>query len=165
MPLPLDWPVWVRHEEAAAYAGWANAFLPTEAQWQRAAYGTAEGTERAYPWGNCTPIAGHHGNFASQRWDASSVAAYPAGESAFGVRDLVGNGWEWTGTPFGPLPGFRQFPFYPGYSAPFFDGEHYVLKGGSPRTDTVFLRRSFRNWFRTDYPYVFAGFRCAYNKI
>jgi formylglycine-generating enzyme required for sulfatase activity len=60
---------------------------------------------------------------------------------------------------FGPFPGFEPFPFYPGYSADFFDGKHYVMKGGSPRTARCFLRSSFRNWFRADYPYVYAGFR------
>ena len=52
--------------------------------------------------------------------------------SAFGVEGQFGNGWEWTSTVFGPLPGFEPFPFYLGYSANFFDGKHFVLKGGSP---------------------------------
>ena len=51
VPLPLDWPVYVSHAEASAYARWAGKALPTEAQWHRAAYGTPEGTERPYPWG------------------------------------------------------------------------------------------------------------------
>jgi formylglycine-generating enzyme required for sulfatase activity len=76
---------------------------------------------------------------------------------------MVGNGWEWTSTLFGPFPGFEPFPFYAGYSKNFFDEEHYVLKGGSPRTASCFLRRSFRNWFRPDYPYVYASFRLVEN--
>jgi gamma-glutamyl hercynylcysteine S-oxide synthase len=163
VPLPLDWPVWVTHQEAANYAGWTGGCLPSEAQWHRAAYGTTESAERDYPWGDSSPIAGVHGAFGLDRWDPCPPSAYPLGASAFGVHDLIGNGWEWTSTPFGPFRGFSPFPFYPGYSADFFDGEHYVLKGASPCTPTKFLRRSFRNWFRTDYPYVFAGFRCAYN--
>jgi formylglycine-generating enzyme required for sulfatase activity len=162
VPLPLCWPVWVTREEAAAYAAWRGGSLPSEAHWHRAAYGTPEGIERRYPWGNASPDPIAHGNFGAHRWNASPVNEHPAGRSAFAVEGLVGNGWEWTSTPFAPLPGFRPFSFYPGYSADFFDGEHYVLKGGSPRTDSVFLRRSFRNWFRSDYPYVFAGFRCMY---
>ena len=51
---------------------------------------------------------------------------------------------------------------YAGYSADFFDGKHYVLKGASWATDEVFLRRSFRNWFQPHYPYVFSKFRCVY---
>ena len=62
---------------------------------------------------------------------------------------------------FGPFPGFEPFEFYPGYSANFFDGEHYVMKGGSARTAGSMLRRSFRNWFQPHYQYVYAGFRCV----
>jgi formylglycine-generating enzyme required for sulfatase activity len=85
------------------------------------------------------------------------------GESRHGVAQTIGNGWEWTSTVFAPFPGFQQFPFYPGYSADFFDGKHFVMKGGSPRTARVLLRPSFRNWFRADYPYVYAGFRMVEN--
>jgi formylglycine-generating enzyme required for sulfatase activity len=74
---------------------------------------------------------------------------------------MVGNGWEWTSTPFAPFEGFAAAPNYPGYSSDFFDGRHYVLKGGSPRTAAPLLRRSFRNWFRPDYPHVYATFRCV----
>jgi ergothioneine biosynthesis protein EgtB len=162
VPLPLDWPVYVSHAEASAYARWAGKALPAEAQWHRAAFGTPEGPERAYPWGD-EPPAAHHGNFDFQRWDPAPVGAYPAGASAFGVQDLVGNGWEWTSTPFEPLPGFKAFPFYPGYSANFFDGKHYVMKGGSARTAACMLRRSFRNWFQGHYQYMYAGFRCVEN--
>lgn len=147
IPLPLAWPVYVSHAEASAFARWSGKKLPTEAQWHRAAYGTPEGTERAYPWGEAPPEASR-GNFHHKRWDATAVDAHPAGASAFGVADLVGNGWEWTSTVFGPLPGFEAFTFYPGYSANFFDGKHFVMKGGSPRTDACMLRRSFRNWFQ-----------------
>jgi formylglycine-generating enzyme required for sulfatase activity len=87
------------------------------------------------------------------------VGAHPGGASAFGVQDLVGNGWEWTQTEFAPFPGFAAMPFYPSYSANFFDGKHYVMKGGSPRTAACMLRRSFRNWFQPHYPYVYATFR------
>jgi formylglycine-generating enzyme required for sulfatase activity len=161
--LPHDWPVYVTWDEAAAYAAWRGAALPTEAQWHRAAYGTRDGIERPYPWGAATPEA-VPGNFNGRRWDPAPVGRHPETASAFGVEDLVGNGWEWTSTPFGPFPGFEPFPFYRGYSADFFDGQHFVLKGGSPRTDAAFLRRSFRNWFRRDYPYVFSTFRCVYNQ-
>jgi ergothioneine biosynthesis protein EgtB len=160
VPLPGSWPVWVSHAEAAAYARWAGKALPTEAEWQRAAYGTPDGPERRYPWGDAEP-GDPHGNFGLRRFDPAPVGSFPKGESAFGIRGLVGNGWEWTSSPFRPLPGFEPMPFYPGYSAPFFDDRHFVLKGASPRTDAAFLRRSFRNWFQPHYPYVYAGFRCV----
>ncbi len=160
VPLPLDWPVYATHDEAQAYAAWVGKRLPTEPEFQRAAYGTPDGDERLYPWGD-EPPGSRPGNFNERRWDPLSVTATPAGDSAFGVAQLVGNGWEWTSTPFQPFPGFQPFSFYPGYSASFFDGQHYVLKGASPRTPAPLLRRSFRNWFRPNYPYVYAGFRCV----
>jgi gamma-glutamyl hercynylcysteine S-oxide synthase len=160
VPLPLDWPVYASHAEAWAYARWAGKELPTEAEWHRAAYGAYNGAERAYPWGD-EPPAPSLGNFDFQYWDPSPVAAFPAGSSAFGVTDLVGNGWEWTRTVFAPFEGFEAFSFYPGYSANFFDNEHYVMKGGSARTAACLLRRSFRNWFQPLYPYIYAGFRCV----
>jgi formylglycine-generating enzyme required for sulfatase activity len=96
-------------------------------------------------------------------WDPVAVGTCSPGDSAFGVADLLGNGWEWTRTLFEPFPGFEQFSFYPGYSADFFDGKHFVLKGASPRTAKCLLRRSFRNWFQPHYPYAYAGFRCVEN--
>jgi ergothioneine biosynthesis protein EgtB len=159
VPLPLDWPVYVSQAEAKAYSRWVGKTLPTEAQWHRAAYGTPEGSERPYPWGVETPNQ-KLGNFDFSSWDPAPVNAFPAGQSAFRVADLLGNGWEWTSSVFQPFPGFRAFSFYPGYSANFFDGEHYVIKGGSSRTAASMLRRSFRNWFQPHYQYVYAGFRC-----
>jgi gamma-glutamyl hercynylcysteine S-oxide synthase len=159
-PLPLDGPVYVSHAEASAYAAWADARLPTEAEWHRAAYGSPEGVEREFPWSAEQPEA-RHGYLDGAHWDPSAVNAFPAGASAFGVEGLLANGWEWTVTPFEPFPGFQPFPFYEGYSKNFFDGLHFVLKGGSPRTDRCMLRRSFRNWFQPHYQNVYAGFRCA----
>jgi ergothioneine biosynthesis protein EgtB len=164
IPLPVSWPVWVSHAEASAFAKWAGKKLPTEAQWHRAAYGTHEGIERAYPWedkgGDSAPDASR-GNFHHQHWDGTPVDAHADGASAFGVFDLLGNGWEWTSSEFGPLPGFEAFSFYPGYSANFFDGKHFVMKGGSARTDACMLRRTFRNWFQPHYSYVYSKFRCV----
>jgi iron(II)-dependent oxidoreductase len=164
IPLPLDWPVYVSHAEANAYARWTGKSLPTEAQWQRAAYGAPEGQSRQYPWGTKSPDA-TRGNFDFSNWDPVSVAAHPAGASAFGVEGILGNGWEWTSTVFVPFPGFQPFPFYRGYSADFFDGKHFVIKGASARTAACMLRPSFRNWFQAHYQYVYAGFRCVSNQL
>jgi gamma-glutamyl hercynylcysteine S-oxide synthase len=161
-PLPLDWPVYVTQGEAEAYARWLGKSLPTEEQFHRAAYGTPLGDERQFPWGDETPTSSR-GNFDFKGWDPEPVHTTAAGDSAFGVSQLLGNGWEWTNSVFGPLPGFQPRKSYPGYSANFFDGEHYVMKGGSPRTAARLLRRSFRNWFRHDYPYMYAAFRCVEN--
>jgi gamma-glutamyl hercynylcysteine S-oxide synthase len=158
--LTLDWPVYVSQAEATAYARWAGKSLPTEAEWQQAAYGPADGHTRAYPWGDESPDA-RLGNFDFHRWDPTPVNAFPEGQSSFGVHDMLGNGWEWTSTVFGPFPGFEPFPFYRGYSADFFDGKHFVMKGGSARTAACMLRSTFRNWFQAHYQYVYAGFRCV----
>jgi iron(II)-dependent oxidoreductase len=160
LPFPANWPVYVSHAEASAYARWAKKSLPTEAQWHRAAYGTAQGTEQSFPWGPAAPESSS-GNFDLRRWDPAPVNAFPTNKSAFGVVGQLGNGWEWTSTQFGPFPGFQAFSFYPTYSVNFFDGKHFVIKGGSARSASCFLRRSFRNWFQLHYQYVYAGFRCV----
>lgn len=160
LPLPLSWPVYATHEQASAYAAWKGMRLMSEAEYQRAAYGSPGGEPRRYPWGNetATPL---HGNFDFERFDPDPVDAHPAGASAWGVHDLLGNGWEWTRTVFAPFPGFEPMASYPQYSADFFDGNHYVLKGASPVTGRELMRPSFRNWFYADYPYAYAKFRCA----
>jgi ergothioneine biosynthesis protein EgtB len=161
VPLPLSWPVYVSLAEARAFARWKGARLPTEAQFHRAAYGTPEGSERSYPWGEEPPDAAR-GNFDFRSWDPAPVGSFPAGESAWGVSDLLGNGWERTSSVFAGFPGFEPMPTYPNYSADFFDGQHFVMKGGSPATDVALLRRSFRNWFQARYRYPYATFRCVW---
>jgi formylglycine-generating enzyme required for sulfatase activity len=141
IPLPLDWPVYVSQAEASAYARWKGRRLMTEAEFHRAAEGSTEG----------------HLDFAG--FDPIAVGSYPP--SAAGVYDLVGNGWEWTSTVFAPFDGFVPMASYPEYSADFFDGQHFVMKGASPATARELLRPSFRNWFRGNYPYVYAKFRTA----
>src|SRR4051794_37922755 len=137
IPLPLDWPVYCTYDEASAYAKWRGMRLPTEAEFLRAACGATVSS-----------------NLDFRCWDP-----IPVDEGAPGIQQMVGNGWEWTSTAFAPFPGFEPFPFYRNYSEPFFDGQHYVLKGASPRTAACFLRGSFRNWFRPSYPYIYATFR------
>jgi ergothioneine biosynthesis protein EgtB len=158
MPLPLAWPVYVSQAEASAFALWRKRRLPTEAEYHRAAFGTPEGRERLLPWGDA-PADPSRGNFDFSNWEPVPAGSRPAGVSAWGVHDLVGNGWEWTSSIFGPFPGFSPMASYPEYSADFFDNQHYVMKGASPATAKELVRRSFRNWFRPNYPYVYATFR------
>ena len=141
IPLPAAWPVYVSHAEASAFARWRACRLPTEAEYQRAAVGSLPGV--------C--------DFES--WDPEPAGTHANGASEYGVEDLVGNGWEWTSSTFGPFPGFRASASYPEYSADFFDGEHFVMKGASPATARELLRPSFRNWFRPSYPYIYATLR------
>ncbi|HZL57712.1 MAG TPA: SUMF1/EgtB/PvdO family nonheme iron enzyme [Bryobacteraceae bacterium] len=142
VPLPLDQPVWVTWEQASAYAGWHGLSLATEAQFHLAAQPTEPDPARD--------------NFGFHSWDPIAVDASNGGSRP---SQMVGNGWEWTRDVFAPFEGFAADPFYPGYSADFFDGGHYVMKGASPRTARLLTRPSFRNWFRPEYPYVYAGFR------
>ncbi len=158
IPLPLTWPVYVTQAQARAYAAWRGARLPTEAEFHRAAFGTPSGEERAFPWGDAAPSSAF-GNFDFKRFDPEPVGINRAGASAWGVYDLIGNGWEWTSTEFAPFPGFEPHASYREYSADFFDGAHYVVKGASPVTNRNHIRRSFRNWYRAEYPYVYATFR------
>jgi ergothioneine biosynthesis protein EgtB len=158
LPLPEAWPAYVSQAEASAYARWKGRGLPTEAEYHRAAFGAPDGDERAFPWG-ADPPDPTRGNFDFQSWEPVPAGSRPAGASAWGVHDLIGNGWEWTATVFAPFEGFAPMPSYPEYSAEFFDGLHYVMKGASPATARALIRRSFRNWFRANYPYVYAKFR------
>jgi ergothioneine biosynthesis protein EgtB len=160
LPLDLTRPVWVSKVEADAFARFRGACLPSEAQYHRAAFGSPAG-ERRYPWGNAPPDA-TRGNFGFHYLHAVPIGLFPAGASAFGVHELMGNGWEWTSSPFEPFAGFQPLSGYPGYSADFFDGRHFVLKGASPITAYRLMRPSFRNWFQPHYPYLFAKFRCVY---
>jgi len=146
IPLPLAWPAYVSHAEASAFARWRGMRLPTEAEWQRAAHGA---------------LPSPTDNFDFRHWDPVAVDATPDSVSTWGVEGLYGNGWEWTSTVFGPLPGFKPFPFYEGYSANFFDGQHYAMKGGSARTAQCMLRPTFRNWFQPRYQHAYSGFRCV----
>ena len=140
-PLPAGAPVYVSQAEASAYAAWKGRRLMTEAEWHRAAEGAAAG----------------HADFAG--FDPIQVGAHPHTASVHGVQELIGNGWEWTSTVFAPFDGFTPMRSYPEYSADFFDGRHFVMKGASPATAGELIRPSFRNWFRGNYPYVYAKFR------
>lgn len=160
IPLPASWPAWVTWAEATAFANWRGSRLMTEAEYQRAAFGTPSGHERSFPWGEDLPD-NSRGNFGGERYEPVPVGSYPAGQSAWGIYDLVGNGWEWTASPFAPFPGFIEMASYPPYSSDFFDGRHFVMKGASPATSRHLIRRTFRNWFRPAYPYMYAKFRLA----
>ena len=170
IPLPAAWPVYVSGVEAEAYARWKGRRLPSETEYHRAAFGMpapdetagcACDREQSLPWGEAhlSPPEVTRGNFDFDQWEPVPAGSRPAGASAWGVHDLMGNGWEWTSSEFAPFPGFRPMASYPEYSAEFFDSHHYVLKGASPATAKELVRRSFRNWFRPNYPYVYAKFR------
>ncbi len=147
--------------EAEAYCRWAGRRLPSEAEWEIAAAqeNTDAGRRRRFPWGEEPPRA-EKANLDWQALGCADVAAHPAGDSAFGCRQMIGNVWEWTASDFLPYPGFVADP-YREYSAPWF-GTHKVLRGGCWATRSRLLRNTWRNFYRPDRRDVWAGFRtCA----
>jgi len=147
--------------EADAYCRWAHRRLPTEAEWEFAATTPRQGNgcKRRYPWGDEPPEAGR-ANLFGVRAGVADVAAFAAGDSGWGCRQMLGNVWEWTADWFGPYPGFVRDP-YREYSEPWF-GNHKVLRGGSFATRGSLLRGTWRNFFTPERRDVFAGFRtCA----
>jgi iron(II)-dependent oxidoreductase len=150
--------------EARAWCAWAGRRLPTEAEWELAA-GTAPvgdgtpGGKRTYPWGEAEP-APERANLDARIGQPVDVGAFPAGDSAWGCRQMTGNVWEWTADAFYPYPGFVIDP-YREYSAPWF-GYHKVLRGGSWATRGRLLRNTWRNFFMPHRTDVISGFRtCA----
>ncbi len=119
----------------------------------------ASGRSTRYPWGDADPTP-ERANLGQRHLRPAPAGSYPAGESPLGVRQLIGDVWEWTSSDFLPYPGFVAFP-YREYSEVFFGPDHKVLRGGSFAVDAVACRGTFRNW---DYPVrrqIFAGFRTA----
>ncbi|HET7399920.1 MAG TPA: ergothioneine biosynthesis protein EgtB [Intrasporangium sp.] len=160
-PLPDDEPVQhVCWYEAEAYARWAGRRLPTEAEWEKAASWDPEaGAKRRFPWGDSPPTP-ERANLGQRRHRPAPVGSFPAGASAVGALQMLGDVWEWTSTDFAGHPGFCTFP-YAEYSEVFFGTAYKVLRGGSWATDPLVCRNTFRNW---DYPVrrqIFAGFRTA----
>jgi ergothioneine biosynthesis protein EgtB len=146
--------------EADAYARFVGKRLPTEEEWEKAASWDAElNRKRLYPWGECEPEA-YTCNFNAHSGGPTPVGQYQAGSSPYGCHDMSGNVWEWTSTWFHPYHGFTAYP-YEGYSVPYFDQQHRVLKGGSWATRRHILRSTFRNWYQPWVREIFAGFRCA----
>jgi ergothioneine biosynthesis protein EgtB len=164
VPLEPDLPViHVNWYEAEAYCRWAKRRLPTEAEWEMAAScepsndgrGVAS-RKRAYPWGDEPPTL-ERANLDWREGGCVAVSALAAGDSAFGVHQMIGNVWEWTATDFGPYPGFAAGP-YKEYSAPWF-GDHKVLRGGCWATRSRLIRNNYRNFYKPDRRDVWAGFR------
>jgi gamma-glutamyl hercynylcysteine S-oxide synthase len=139
----LDHPVYgVSYYEAEAYGNFVQKRLPTEAEWEKAAWGAS--------------LNGNHSRLIGQ---TTPINTYTE-TSQSGCQDMLGNVWEWTASWFAGYPGFTPYP-YPGYSEAYFDGQHRVLRGGSWATSNAGLRTSFRNWYHPQVRQIFAGFRCA----
>jgi gamma-glutamyl hercynylcysteine S-oxide synthase len=156
----------VSWHEAQAYCRWAGRRLPTEIEWEYAASmapraGNAWNGigKRPYPWGDAEPNS-RLANLDGRALGPIDVGAMPAGDSAIGCRQMIGNVWEWTATTFAPYPGFAADP-YKEYSAPLF-GVTKVLRGGCWSTRGRMIRNTWRNFYAPERNDVFAGFRtCA----
>jgi iron(II)-dependent oxidoreductase len=161
--IPPDEPVQhVCYFEAEAYATWAGARLPTEQEWEKAAaWDPDRGLRRRWPWGSSAPVDGV-ANLGGDALRPAPVGAYPAGASAYGVEQMIGDVWEWTSSGFEPWPGFRPM-LYDSYSAPFFGGDFRVLRGGSWAVAPSTIRPSFRNWDLPIRRQIFCGFRLAWD--
>ena len=145
-----------RYFEAEAYAAWAGARLPTEIEWEKAcAWDPATGSRRRFPWGATEPTAAL-ANLGGDALRPAPVGAYPAGASAYGAEQMLGDVWEWTTSPLRPWPGFTPM-LYEQYSQPFFDGDYKVLRGGSWAVAPSILRPSFRNWDHPIRRQIFSG--------
>ncbi len=173
VPLEARLPViHVNWYEAEAYCRWARRRLPTEAEWEAAAacevsVGKLSQRKRRFPWGGEGPLPlgrgsdlGGNDGRANLDWSGGGcvdVAAFPESDSAFGCRQMIGNVWEWTSTPFRPYPGFVPDP-YKEYSEPWFE-THNVLRGGCWATRSRMIRNTYRNFYTPDRRDVWAGFR------
>jgi iron(II)-dependent oxidoreductase len=143
--------------EAEAFCNWAGRRLPTEVEWELAA---STPDKRRFPWGDEPPSA-RTANVDGFAGGPIDVGGCPAGDSAYGCRQMIGNVWEWTATDFAPYPGFTVDP-YKEYSEPWFASPHQVLRGGCWATRGRLLRSTWRNFYPPGRRDVLAGFRtCA----
>ena len=163
-PLNLDAPViHVTYWEAEAWCHWAGRRLPTEQEWEVAALGNRPGEPfRRFPWsasGDALPTEAHadmdgRGMAQWPVWD------FPAGDSPFGCRQMIGGAWEWTSSQFFPYDGFR-IDMYPFMSTLQF-GDHKVTRGGSCATSSTLIRGTYRQAYLPVRNDVYTGFRtCA----
>ena len=169
--LPLHQPlIHVNWYEASAYCKWASRRLPTEIEWEVAA--TTEPvnggkefskTKRRYPWGdaggsNAATLS--RANLDGRGLGCVDVAAFAEGDSAWGIRQMLGNVWEWTDSNFEPYPGFKV-DAYKEYSEPVF-GTRKVLRGGAWATRSRMVNSKYRNFFTPERRDIYSGFRtCA----
>ncbi len=158
IPLEPDLPVsHVSWFEAEAFARFAGRRLPTEAEWEAAA--ALDGpAKRRFPWGD--ELAPERANLDARFGDVVDTGAFTAGDSPSGIRQALGNVWEWTATEFQPFAGFAP-DAYRDYSAPWF-GTRKVLRGGSWMTASRLVHAGWRNFFQPWRRDVATGFRtCA----
>ena len=160
---PLDDHEPVQHVcywEAEAFARWDDGRLPSEAEWEKAAaWDPTTGSRRDYPWGDEAPTS-QHANLDGLLWGPAPIGRYRDGASAYGVEQMLGDVYEWTGSSLEAYPGFSAFP-YKEYSEVFFGGPYRVLRGASWAIDSLVARNSYRNWDLPQRRQIFSGVRVA----
>jgi gamma-glutamyl hercynylcysteine S-oxide synthase len=163
--VPANEPVQhVCYFEAEAFAAWAGARLPTEQEWEKAcAWDPPAARRRRWPWGEAD-WSPELANLGGAGLRPAPVGAYPAGASAYGVEQMIGDVWEWTSSAFEPWPGFTPM-LYADYSAPFFGGDYRVLRGGAWSVGGASIRPSFRNWDHPVRRQIFSGVRLAWDVV
>jgi len=145
--------------EASAYAKWAGKRLPTEAEWEKAAtLSPADDSKQNFPWGDATLDESRGNLFENGLWSVAPIGSFPAGQSASGCHQMIGDVWEWTTSDYVPYPGFKSE--FDEYNDKWFVGQK-VLRGGSFATPQIHIRSTYRNFFYPHERWMIAGFRCA----
>jgi len=148
----------VSYYEASAFAKWAGKRLPTEAEWEKAACASAANGKQDFPWGEEPPDTSKANLFENSHWGVSPIGAFPAGQSAAGCQQMIGDVWEWTTSEYAPYPGFKSE--FDEYNDKWFINQK-VLRGGSFATPQFHIRSTYRNFFHANERWMISGFRCA----